>query len=286
MGHTPEKSAGTLFVVGTPIGNLDDMSPRGREVLGRVTVIAAEDTRRIKGLLSDVKHRPQLIAYHDHNERELTPRLVRRLRAGQSVALVADAGMPLISDPGWMLVAAARKERIPVISVPGPSSVTAALSVAGLPTDRFVFEGFLPRRAGARRERLMALVDEPRTIVIFESVHRLTESLQAMVEVFGRDRPAAIARELTKLHEATEVGTLEELSQQIGESIPLLGEFVVIVSGCENPSSMDKAEVLRVYRLLCRELGPRAAVSLTAKIAGLSRNTVYQLTRIASIEEP
>jgi 16S rRNA (cytidine1402-2'-O)-methyltransferase len=285
MRRILEKSTGTLYVVGTPIGNLDDMSPRARKVLGRVKIIAAEDTRRTRGLLSPHGNGPQVVAYHDHNERDVTPLLIDQLREGHSVALVSDAGMPLISDPGWILVSAARAERITVVSVPGPSAVTAALSVAGLPTDRFVFEGFLPRRAGARKERLAALVDESRTMVFFESVHRLQKTLDAMVEAFRADRPAAIARELTKLYEATDAATLGELQRMTGDEIPLLGEFVVLVAGQPKAVSAQDAQVLRIYQVLSAALEPATAVSLTAELAGTSRNAVYRLTRVDKADE-
>jgi len=279
MSNEPRVSAGTLYVVGTPIGNLDDLSVRACEVLKRVNAIAAEDTRRTAGLLSRIGVKAPLIAYHEHNERERATALLDRVAAGQRIALVSDAGMPTISDPGWYLVAAARARGLEVISVPGPSAVTAALSIAGLPTDRFTFEGFLPRRAGPRRARLEALVNDPRTLVFFESVHRLAESLAAMHSGLGAERPAAVLRELTKLHESCYVGTLAELLARLEQDLPQRGEFVVIVAGASVRSSADAAEACRVYAILERSVGAQTAVAMTAEITGLSRNAVYRHTR-------
>jgi len=267
--------------VGTPIGNLDDLSPRARDILGAVDLIAAEDTRRTRGLLSSIGVSCAVTSYQEHNETEATPKLVERLRAGESIALVSDAGTPCISDPGWRLVRAAREAGVAVLSVPGPSAVVAALTVCGLPTDRFVFEGFLPRRAGPRRERLACLRAETRTMVFYESVHRLEQTLVALEAEFGVDRPAAIARELTKLHEQTRHGTLGELREQLGAALPLKGEFVVLVAGNRQPVGGSEAEAERIFELLSRELPPKRAVALAAEITGLTRNQVYRITRVA-----
>lgn len=274
-------STGTLYVVGTPIGNLDDLSVRARRVLDAVDLIAAEDTRRTRGLLSSIQVGKRLIAYHEHNEAQQTPRIMERLRAGASVALVSDAGCPLLSDPGLIVVRAAREGGIPVVAIPGPSALTAALSVAGLPTDRFVFEGFLPRRAGARRERLAALAREPRTLVFYESGRRLGEMLGALETALGPHRPAVIARELTKIHETVYDGPLTELRRRVDGDIPRKGEFVVLVSGDLREHSAEDGEVERVFELLCVSVPPKAAVALTAKITGVPRNRVYSLTRRA-----
>jgi 16S rRNA (cytidine1402-2'-O)-methyltransferase len=227
-------SRGKLFVVATPIGNLDDLTPRAREVLAAVDVIAAEDTRHTRGLLSRIGVEARLIAYHEHNERERVAELLERLKSGATVALVSDAGTPLISDPGWRLVRSAREQGIEVAPVPGPSAAIAALCCAGLPTDRFVFEGFLPRSDGARAARLRELRSERRTLVFYESVHRLPETFAALVDHFGADREAALARELTKVHEQLRSGTLAALAASLGTEVPLLGEFVLVVAG--NPS--------------------------------------------------
>ncbi|HEY8520907.1 MAG TPA: 16S rRNA (cytidine(1402)-2'-O)-methyltransferase [Gammaproteobacteria bacterium] len=280
MNSPGNDGAGTLYVVGTPIGNLSDLTPRAREVLARAAVVAAEDTRRTQGLLSRIGLNVRLIAFHEHNERERTPELVEALARGESVALVSDAGTPLISDPGWRLVRDARARGIRVVPVPGPSAVIAALCAAGLPTDRFVFEGFLPRRAAQRAERLAALAREPRTLVFFEAVHRLPETLAAMAERLGAEREAVLARELTKVHESFYTGTLGELAARAGADIPLLGEFVILVHGAEEAGSAEDAEALRVYGLLAAELPPGKAVALTAAITGLPRNKVYRLARV------
>jgi 16S rRNA (cytidine1402-2'-O)-methyltransferase len=279
-GTPGEVAAGTLYVVGTPIGNLQDLSPRAREVLGRVDLVAAEDTRRTGRLLSSIAVQAPLIAYHEHNERERFDALLERLRGGQSIALVSDAGMPLVSDPGWILVHRALAAGIAVQVVPGPSAVTAALCVAGLPTDRFVFEGFLPRRAGARAARLEALAGETRTLVFFESVHRIRDTVAALAERFGVERRATLVRELTKVHEQVFVGTLGEALAALGESVPALGEFVIVVAGRETEAAADEAEVSRVFAVLSRSLPAERAVALTAELTGLSRNRVYRLTRV------
>jgi 16S rRNA (cytidine1402-2'-O)-methyltransferase len=272
--------SGTLYVVGTPIGNLQDLGPRARDVFSRVDLIAAEDTRRTRGLLSSIGLNTPLIAYHEHNETERAEELLERLAAGESIALVSDAGTPLLSDPGLELVRAARARGMPLVCVPGPSALTAALSVAGLATDRFVFEGFLPRRAAARAERLAALAAEPRTIVLFEAVHRMQETLVALQDAFGPGREAVIARELTKVHEQVASGSLGALTEQLGGEIALKGEFVVLVAGCSEETTAEDREARRVFRLLADRLPPRDAVSLAAEITGLSRNTVYRLTRL------
>jgi 16S rRNA (cytidine1402-2'-O)-methyltransferase len=279
MSRMQDDGAGTLYVVGTPIGNLDDLGPRARALLERVDVIAAEDTRRTRGLLSSIGAKRRVIAYHEHNEATRAPELIARMQSGASVALVSDAGMPLISDPGLRLIRAARANDLPVACVPGPSAVTAALSVCGLPTDRFVFEGFLPRRKGALEERLAALRSEPRTLVLFESVHRLPATLDALIEHLGAARAAALARELTKLHEQTAVGTLADLRARLGTDIVLRGEFVIVVGGAAERAPAADREIRRVFELLDDEVGAKRAVALTAQITGASRNEVYRLTR-------
>ena len=272
-------SGGTLYVVGTPIGNLDDLSPRAREVLATVDVIAAEDTRRTQGLLSRIGVQARVIAYHEHNEEKRVPELLERLTSGATVALVSDAGTPLISDPGWRLVHAARAAGVSVVPIPGPSAVIVALSAAGLATDRFVFEGFLPRRAGARTERLRALRNEQRTLVFFEAVHRLESTFAALVAELGAQRPAAVARELTKVHEEIRSGTLGELAAALGGDIPLLGEFVIVVAGDPAGVEPDAERARRVFELLREKLEPREALRLTAAITGVARNELYKLTR-------
>jgi 16S rRNA (cytidine1402-2'-O)-methyltransferase len=270
---------GTLYVVATPIGNLDDLSPRARAVLAKTDVIAAEDTRHTRGLLSSISAESRLIAYHEHNEEQRVPELLARLATGESVALVSDAGTPLISDPGWRLVRAAQDAGFAVVPVPGACAAIAALCAAGLPTDRFVFEGFLPRRDGPRDERLAELRRERRTLVLYEAVHRIPATLAALVAAFGGERRAAIARELTKVHEQIVIGTLAELHARLDGEIPLLGEFVIVVAGDTSEAHADLDEAQRVYALLAAEVEPGTALKLTAAITGLARNDLYRLLR-------
>ena len=272
-------STGTLYVVATPIGNLDDISPRACRVLDSVDLIAAEDTRRTRGLLSKFGVKTPTISCHDHNEARQIPRLLERLHRGESVALVSDAGTPLLSDPGLLLVRAAHDAGVPVVTVPGPSALVAALSVAGESTDRFVFEGFLPRRAGPRKGRLKNLARETATVVLYESVHRVRDTMADLLAQFGSDRRASIVRELTKLHESVHRGTLGTLAEQLGGEIPLKGEFVLVVAGGDEKVGAGDEEILRVFDLVSAEVSNRTAVTLTAKILGVSRNRVYRLTR-------
>jgi len=269
---------GKLYIVATPIGNFADLTERAREVLAAAEVIAAEDTRHTRGLLSRIGAESRLIAYHEHNETERVPELLRRLARGESIALVSDAGTPLISDPGWRLVSAAQAEGITVVPVPGACAAVAALSAAGLPTDHFVFEGFLPRRASARAERLSRLRDEHRTLIFYEAVHRVAATLAAMSEAFGAERRAAVARELTKIHEQIATGSLAELTARLGGDIPLLGEFVIVVAGAA-AAAPDETAARRVYALLVQELDPAAALRLTSAITGVARNDLYRLVR-------
>jgi 16S rRNA (cytidine1402-2'-O)-methyltransferase len=280
MTGTTAKSSGTLFVVATPIGNLDDLTPRARKTLCQVEIVAAEDTRRTRGLLSTIGAQPRLLAYHEHNEEARTEELLERLRAGTDIALVSDAGMPLISDPGWRLVATALAAGIKVRAIPGPSAVLAALAVSGLATDRYAFEGFLPRRAERRAEYLRDLAHEPRTLVFFESVHRLEDTLRALAAEFGGERRAALARELTKVYEDVYTGSLAELCAELGRSIPLLGEFAIVVAGAEEKVAVADDEIRRIFALLRTELPPDKATALTASITGAARNTVYRLARV------
>ncbi len=223
-----EPVAGTLYLVGTPIGNLEDLSPRARKILGSVDLIAAEDTRHTRRLLERFElHRP-LVSYHDHNKEGRTPEVISRLMQGASVAIVSDAGSPGISDPAFTLVRAAVLAHLPVVPIPGPSSALCALEVSGLPTDRFAFEGFLPRRGGRRRARIQELRDDPRTLIFFESPHRLKDALEDLLEILG-DRPASISRELTKKFEETRRGTLRSLREWLEEHPPR-GEFVLVVA--------------------------------------------------------
>lgn len=272
-------STGTLYVVATPIGNLDDFSPRACRVLASVDLIAAEDTRRTRGLLSKFDVKTPTISCHDHNEARQAPRILERLQRGESVALVSDAGTPLLSDPGLLVVRAAHDAGVPVVSVPGPSALAAALSVAGESTGRFIFEGFLPRRPGPRRRRLERLAGEAATVVLFESVHRIRETMTELQAQFGSGRRASLVRELTKLHERVHRGTLKTLTEQLGSEIPLKGEFVLVIAGADEEIGPGDQEVLRVFDLLAVEVSNRVAAALAAGILGVSRNRVYRLTR-------
>jgi len=229
VSPSAEPSPGTLYLVGTPIGNVEDLSPRAQRILSSVDLIAAEDTRHTQGLLSRFAIRGTLVSYHDHNKERRTPELVEKLRAGRSVAIVSDAGSPGISDPAFTLVRAAVEAGVTVVPVPGPSSALCALEVSGLPTDRFAFEGFLPRRSGRRKRRIEELRRDPRTLIFFESPHRLREALRDLADTLGA-RPASISRELTKKFEETRRGTLHSLLEWI-EAEPPRGEFVLVVGG-------------------------------------------------------
>ncbi len=274
MAQSP--AAGTLFVVATPIGNLGDLSPRGLDTLRSVAAICAEDTRHTRQLLTHYGIEQTLIALHEHNEAGLAERIVVRLLAGESLALVSDAGTPLVSDPGFRLVAAARVAGIKVSPIPGPSALIAALSVAGLPSDRFVFEGFLPAKAGARRERLQRLSAEPRTLIFYESSHRIEDALADAVAAFGADRPAAIARELTKLFETVLDGGLGALQARVAaDPDQRKGEFVLLIQGAGDDEGAKLAEGHRVYAKLVEHLPPSTAAKLAAEITGAPRKELY-----------
>ncbi len=269
---------GSLYVVATPIGNLSDLSPRAAETLAGVDVIAAEDTRHSAKLLQHIGADTPLVAFHEHNEREMCARLLARLQSGESIALISDAGTPLISDPGFHLVREARARGVPVVPVAGPSAAVCALSVAGLPTDRFVFEGFLPAAAAARRRRLQALTQEPRTMVFYESPHRIVETLHDMSEVLGGDREAAVARELTKVFETVRRDRLEHLLAWVKKDPrQRKGEFVVIVHGCpEERGRVQEPEIERVLRVLLSQLPVKQAASLAAELTGRKKNELYR----------
>ena len=267
---------GTLHVVATPIGNLGDLSPRALEVLRAVDAICAEDTRHTRRLLAHFGIERPLLAVHEHNEDAIASKLVARLLAGESLALVSDAGTPLVSDPGFRLVRAAREAAIKVSPVPGPCAFVAALSVAGLASDRFVFEGFLPAKAASRRERLASLAPEPRTLVFYESAHRIEETLADCVSVFGSDRPAALARELTKLFETVLDGTLGEIRSTVeADDNQRKGEFVLLVQGAGEDAGAKIAEGRRLYAKLCEYLKPSQAAKLAAELSGAPRKALY-----------
>ncbi len=268
--------SGTLFVVATPIGNLDDCSSRAVETLRHADVIAAEDTRHTGRLLSHFGIKTPTFALHEHNEDRRSEQAVEQLQSGESIALVSDAGTPLLSDPGYRLIRLAHEAGVPVVPIPGPSALTAALSVAGLPTDRFCFEGFLPAKAKARGTKLQALANEERTLVFFESVHRIADTVEAMAAVFGAERKAFVGRELSKLHEQCVLSTLGDLFQAINEGeIPRKGEFVIVVQGAE-ATSPSSAELDALLEELIQVVPGKQAAEIAARLTGGKRNEIYQ----------
>jgi 16S rRNA (cytidine1402-2'-O)-methyltransferase len=271
-------NAGRLYIVATPIGNLEDMTPRAIRVLSEVDLIAAEDTRHSGKLLKHFGIEAKTEALHEHNERSQVPRLIEILQAGKSIAFITDAGTPLVSDPGFHLVRSARQAGLSVIPVPGACAAIAALSAAGLPSDRFVFEGFPPAKSAARRAVFEKLREESRTLIFYESPHRILESLKEMTEIFGPGREAVLARELTKQFETVRNGTLTELSEWVNrDSHQQLGEFVILIHGVprEEREAVDE-EAERVLRILLGELPVSQAAALAAKITGLKKNRLYE----------
>ncbi|ANC04840.1 methyltransferase [Pseudomonas putida] len=279
VAGVPKSIAGTLYVVATPIGNLDDMSARALKVLAGVALIAAEDTRHSVRLLQHFGIETPLAACHEHNERDEGSRFITRLLAGDDVALVSDAGTPLISDPGYHLVRQARAAGVRVVPVPGACALIAALSAAGLPSDRFIFEGFLPAKAVGRRARLEQVKEEPRTLIFYEAPHRILECLEDMEAVFGGARPAVLARELTKTFETLKGLPLAELRAFVAaDTNQQRGECVVLVAGWSAPQD-DQAissDAMRVLDLLLAELPLKRAAALAAEITGVRKNLLYQ----------
>ncbi|AIR89605.1 16S rRNA (cytidine(1402)-2'-O)-methyltransferase [Pseudomonas cremoricolorata] len=275
----PKSAKGRLYVVATPIGNLDDVSARALKVLADVALIAAEDTRHSIRLMQHFGITTALAACHEHNERDEGGRFLGRLLAGDDVALVSDAGTPLISDPGYHLVRQARAAGIEVVPVPGACALIAALSAAGLPSDRFIFEGFLPAKAVARRGRLGQLKEEPRTLIFYEAPHRILECLEDMRSVFGEDRPAVLAREISKTFETIKSLPLDQLCSFVaGDSNQQRGECVVLVGGWVAPVGDEQidSEAQRVLGLLLAEMPLKKAAALAAEITGVRKNLLYQ----------
>jgi 16S rRNA (cytidine1402-2'-O)-methyltransferase len=269
---------GRLAVISTPIGNLGDLSPRAREELAAAELVAAEDTRRTGQLLTTLGLSRPLVSLHEHNERERIDELLEKLRAGTRIALVSDAGTPLLSDPGFELVRRVTQEGMSVVAVPGPSAITAALSIAGLPTERFTFEGFLPARLGERRTRVAELASETRTLVFFEAPHRIAESLEDMAAGFGAARRAAVARELTKVFETVYRGTLAELAAQARSDANFTrGEITVVVEGAPRVAdeAAPRAHLDATLTVLLSELAPSKAAALAARLTGAKRNEAY-----------
>jgi 16S rRNA (cytidine1402-2'-O)-methyltransferase len=271
---------GSLYVVATPIGNLDDISARALNILRGVALIAAEDTRHSARLLQHFGISTPLAACHEHNERDQGGRFIARLLAGEDVALISDAGTPLISDPGYHLVRQARAAGVPVVPVPGACALIAALSAAGLPSDRFIFEGFLPAKAVGRRARLEQVREEPRTLIFYEAPHRILECLQDMQAVFGDERPALLARELTKTFETLKGMPLAQLAAWVAaDANQQRGECVVLVAGWQAPEGDESVsgEALRVLDLLLAEMPLKRAAALAAEITGVRKNLLYQV---------
>jgi 16S rRNA (cytidine1402-2'-O)-methyltransferase len=273
-------AAGTLYVVATPIGNLEDISARALRVLAEVALIAAEDTRHSARLMQHFGISTPLAACHEHNERDEGGRFIKRLLAGDDVALISDAGTPLISDPGYHLVRQARAAGIRVVPLPGACALIAALSAAGLPSDRFIFEGFLPAKQAARRSRLEQLREEPRTLIFYEAPHRILDSLIDLEVVFGPDRPAVLGRELTKTFETLKGAPLAKLRAWVeSDSNQQRGECVLVIGGWQAPQGDDAvdANTLRVLHLLLAELPVKRAAAVASEITGVKKNLLYQL---------
>ena len=273
--------AGAIVLVATPIGNLGDLSPRAVETLAAADIIACEDTRRTGKLLelSGIQS-PKLVCLNEHTEEEITGELIARAQQGQLVAIATDAGSPGISDPPGPLVAAAHSAGITVSIIPGPSAVTAALSMSGLNTSRFVFEGFLPRKGEARSQRLAALAREPRTIVLFEAPHRLAQTLEDLAQTLGPDRPASLARELTKLHEQIVSAAIGELAEQVADStIPAKGEFVLVLQGSPEPPEPTDDAILAALAAERADGATRSeAAQKVADAYGIPKRKVYALS--------
>lgn len=275
MGKPP----GRLQVVATPIGNMGDVSARARQALESAAAVAAEDTRRTGALLQALGISRPMLSLHAHNETQRVPEILARLSAGETIALVSDAGTPLLSDPGYELVHAATQAGIDVEAIPGPSAITAALAVAGLPVSRFCFEGFLPARERERRALLATLADEPRTLVFFEAPHRIAATLADLGQELGRDRRAVVARELTKAHETVYRGTLGELAEKAAtEDNFRRGEITIVVAGAaRETATVDTALLRRAVDLLSRELSPSRAAAVAAQLTGATRAQAYAL---------
>jgi 16S rRNA (cytidine1402-2'-O)-methyltransferase len=271
-----ELKKGCLYVVATPIGNLSDLSPRARDVLAQVDLVCAEDTRHTRQLLNAIGLEKPLLALHDHNESDRVAQITAQLRSGKSLALVSDAGTPLISDPGYRLVRELRAGGVQISPIPGPCAAIAALSVAGIASDRFSFEGFLPHKTSARRERLQGLAGEPRTLVFYESSHRIEECLADMRMAFGDGREAVLAREITKLFETVLDGSLASIAERVAaDPNQRKGEFVVVVAGAPEDENAALREGRRLYAKLAEVMKPSQAAKVAAELSGAPRKALY-----------
>jgi len=273
-----ENEIACLYIVATPIGNLADMSQRAIEILQTVDVIAAEDTRHSGFLFQHFAIKTPSVSLHDHNEQQRSETLLARLQQGESIALISDAGTPLISDPGYKLVSLVREHGIPVIPIPGSCAVIAALSASGLPSDRFSFEGFLPHKQGARLQTLEKLAADTRTLIFYDSPRRLQSTLVDMVTVFGQERRACLARELTKLHETINTKPLAELLDWVSnDANQQRGECVLLVEGAKQQQDASEVDVNRVLSLLLKELPVKKAAAMTSSLLGISKNNAYDM---------
>ncbi len=270
-------SSPRLYVVATPIGNLGDLSPRAQQILAEVDLIAAEDTRHSGKLLQHFNIKANLISVHDHNERQRASLIIDRLAAGESVALVSDAGTPIISDPGFVLVRAVKEAGFEVSPVPGCCAFVAALSASGMPSDRFSFIGFLPAKSGARVKALEVLADRQETLIFYESTHRIVDSLKDMAQALGDQRRVCVARELTKTFETIHTDTLVAVIEwMLADANQQRGEFVVIVEGAAPVETLLTQDAIRVLELLAAELPPKKAAALAADITGANKKELYQ----------
>lgn len=267
---------GKLFIVATPIGNLEDLTNRANKTLTEVDFILAEDTRRTRRLLTHIGCNKKIISLHKFNEEKITKRIIKSINLGDNAALVCDAGTPLLSDPGYLLVCAAHENNITVSPVPGSSAAIAALSVAGIPASHFCFEGFLPSKRPARIKALEKLSTEDRTIIMYEAVHRIKECLEDLVQIFGSDRKAFIGRELTKLHEQCINESLGQLLEKINNGeIPQKGEFVIVITGITKKNQFSE-EIEYLLKVLNKYLSPKDASKIAAEISGIKRNILYK----------
>ena len=268
----------TLYIVATPIGNLDDITLRAIDTLKRVDLIAAEDTRHSGLLLQHLGIKARLYSLHDHNEQEKAHVLIEKLQSGLSIALVSDAGTPLINDPGYHLVKACRENDIKVVPIPGACAAIAALSVAGLPSDKFIYEGFLPAKSKARQDSLASLITEPRTMIFYESTHRILETLKDMQTIFGADKQIVLAKELTKTWETIVSFPVNELIDWLNQDASRQkGEFVLIVAGYTESNKDIDPKAINTLKLLQKELPLKKAAAITAEIYGLKKNQLYQI---------
>jgi 16S rRNA (cytidine1402-2'-O)-methyltransferase len=275
---TKLESAASLYIVATPIGNLADLSSRAIEVLQTVDVIAAEDTRHSGHLLQHHRIKTSTVSLHEHNEQQRSEVLLTRLQNGESVALISDAGTPLISDPGYRLVTLVREHGIKVVPIPGSCALIAALSASGLPSDRFSFEGFLPSKVGMKRQVLTSLKNESRTLIFYESPRRLKSTLTDMLEIYGPERPVCLARELTKLHETIVTQPLTELLSWVeSDTNQQRGECVLLVAGNTEQRDPNDAEAERVLSILLVELSVKKAAAMAAGLLDMSKNKAYEL---------